>query len=199
MKKFILAAAAAAAMAMPAPAQAALTLVGKFTGNDCQGVPGGFDNCFASSLGTNNANGENKSFVVVKFNGTQEDGAFDPFDVTEVSDDFASITGGEFTFEIDGDFLDFTYNPGAGDPILHYISIKQGRSYALFYDSAPILGGSIDLDALGYNAISHITLFNSQGPAVPEPATWALLILGFGGVGGAMRSARKRRPVLNYI
>lgn len=30
---------------------------------------------------------------------------------------------------------------------------------------------------------------------VPEPATWALLIMGFGAVGGAMR-ARKRTPSL---
>lgn len=29
-------------------------------------------------------------------------------------------------------------------------------------------------------------------PAVPEPATWAMLLLGFGLVGGAMRSARRR-------
>lgn len=56
-----------------------------------------------------------------------------------------------------------------------------------------------------------ITLTNGQGfsdavlyqtsrvPAVPEPSAWALLILGFGVVGGALRSARKGRPALNYI
>ena len=30
-------------------------------------------------------------------------------------------------------------------------------------------------------------------PAVPEPATWAMMIGGFGMVGGAMRSARRKR------
>ena len=32
--------------------------------------------------------------------------------------------------------------------------------------------------------------------AVPEPSTWAMLILGFGAVGGALR--RRKRPALKY-
>lgn len=35
----------------------------------------------------------------------------------------------------------------------------------------------------------------TTAPAVPEPATWATMLLGFGLIGGAMRSAR-RRPKL---
>jgi hypothetical protein len=34
-------------------------------------------------------------------------------------------------------------------------------------------------------------------PGVPEPATWALMLLGFGGIGFAMR--RNRKPVLAHI
>jgi len=30
-----------------------------------------------------------------------------------------------------------------------------------------------------------------SGPAVPEPATWAMMLVGFGGLGAAMRSRRK--------
>ncbi len=39
--------------------------------------------------------------------------------------------------------------------------------------------------------------FNSVTPggAVPEPATWAMMILGFGLVGGAMRSARTQAKI----
>jgi hypothetical protein len=42
-----------------------------------------------------------------------------------------------------------------------------------------------DLDAIG------IANFR---PAVPEPATWVMMLGGFGLVGGAMRSARRRKP-----
>lgn len=37
----------------------------------------------------------------------------------------------------------------------------------------------------------------SIDPAVPEPATWAMMLLGFGGIGLAMR--RRRRPALAQI
>jgi hypothetical protein len=37
----------------------------------------------------------------------------------------------------------------------------------------------------------------SLTPAVPEPATWALMLLGFGGIGVSMR--RRRRPVLAQL
>ncbi|HET6969989.1 MAG TPA: PEPxxWA-CTERM sorting domain-containing protein, partial [Phenylobacterium sp.] len=30
------------------------------------------------------------------------------------------------------------------------------------------------------------------GNAIPEPTTWALMILGFGGAGAALRSSRRR-------
>lgn len=46
--------------------------------------------------------------------------------------------------------------------------------------------------------LSNLYVFNGQG-AVPEPGTWAMLILGFGLLGGALRGARKNRPALNYI
>jgi hypothetical protein len=38
--------------------------------------------------------------------------------------------------------------------------------------------------------------FNNPNPgAVPEPSTWAMLILGFFGVGAAIRSARRKQNV----
>jgi hypothetical protein len=39
------------------------------------------------------------------------------------------------------------------------------------------------------------TLAFAQAP-VPEPATWAMMIVGFGAIGGALRRARRRRPLL---
>lgn len=41
--------------------------------------------------------------------------------------------------------------------------------------------------------------FGSSGGAVPEPATWAMMLLGFGAVGGAVRHRRKGREARGAI
>ena len=38
-------------------------------------------------------------------------------------------------------------------------------------------------------------VLNGAVPAVPEPATWAMMLLGFGFVGGALRSAKRRQKL----
>jgi len=43
----------------------------------------------------------------------------------------------------------------------------------------------------------NLTSFSATTTAVPEPATWALMLLGFGGIGMAMR--RRRQPVLAQV
>jgi hypothetical protein len=45
----------------------------------------------------------------------------------------------------------------------------------------------------GFYVFDDVT-FNNVNSAVPEPATWALMILGFGAIGYALR----RRPAVNY-
>jgi hypothetical protein len=179
-----------------APAQAA-TLLGVFGGTDCTGK---FSDCFATQTGTNIADGLKKSSVVAKFNGSETDGVLAPFQLSEVSSHFGSVTGGEFTVSFGaGNVVSFTYAPGAGDPALHYFAIKQGRQYALFYDAAPILSGSVDMDTVGFAAgtdsFSHISFFNST--AVPEPGTWAMMILGFGLMGAGMRG--RRAPLIGRL
>ena len=44
----------------------------------------------------------------------------------------------------------------------------------------------------GYAVVDNVR-FGSVSAAVPEPATWALLLIGFGFIGGAMR-IRRRKP-----
>ena len=38
-------------------------------------------------------------------------------------------------------------------------------------------------------------VFSASAAAVPEPATWAMILLGFGFIGGTMRSAKRRQKV----
>jgi len=62
--------------------------------------------------------------------------------------------------------------------------------FNLFYS-----GGTYTLASAPIGQASY-TIANGNldiGAAVPEPATWALLLLGFGFVGGAMRSVRRRQ------
>lgn len=78
-------------------------------------------------------------------------------------------------------------------------------------------GNNIDGDAnnitafwlldLGNTTTNTITLANGQGssnaqifstgmPAVPEPATWAMMLLGFGGIGAAMRRSPRKTALM---
>jgi hypothetical protein len=39
----------------------------------------------------------------------------------------------------------------------------------------------------------------SGRPALPEPATWAMMLLGFGGIGMAMRRSKRRSSTLLQV
>jgi hypothetical protein len=52
---------------------------------------------------------------------------------------------------------------------------------------------SFELDNINYGS-DHV---GANGPAAPEPATWAMMILGFAGV-GFMAYRRKSRPALRF-
>ena len=46
---------------------------------------------------------------------------------------------------------------------------------------------------------SNVVLLQNTGGAVPEPATWAMMLLGFGGIGFAMRRGRKQNGRLLQV
>ena len=70
------------------------------------------------------------------------------------------------------------------------------------------LGSAVSANGSGFafpDRINTITTGGRFGPnfefsvaGVPEPATWAMLILGFGVIGGAMRSARRQTVRITY-
>jgi len=60
--------------------------------------------------------------------------------------------------------------------------------------------GVLQLNFIGTDWASNSTA-NIQletASAVPEPATWAMMLLGIGAVGGAMRSRRRQRVSVTY-
>ena len=193
---FMMALIAAATAAVPAlPAQAAPTLVGTFSGNQCTG--GGITTCYAT--GTTAGTG---LLTQVGPNGTPVAGGSPGI---LGLDNTGTMTGFTDSLSTDANghtILNYSYT---GSEMATYFGIFQGGSavgcsgdgcfnntYLLFYDPAGFTSGSFDLSALFNNAgVSHVDLFDHGGGTVPEPATWALMLLGFGGIGFAMRRGQR--------
>ena len=86
-----------------------------------------------------------------------------------------------------------TYNDG--DPALQVFLTYPAGGGALYNGGfgsssvgsyfSPTCGGEI----CGYPLSGAVTL--GLGSAVPEPATWAMMLVGFGGLGAAMRTRRR--------
>lgn len=76
-----------------------------------------------------------------------------------------------------------------------FIAIKGGNSFALYRTTGS--SGTWSTSALvngGGNTpgLSHLVFFGTLAAAVPEPSTWALMILGFGVAGASMRQRKAR-------
>ena len=59
-------------------------------------------------------------------------------------------------------------------------------------------GSSVFFDVTGTSGNDGSAIFDITTSAVPEPATWALMIIGFGLVGAGVRSRRKPIVQLTY-
>jgi len=121
--------------------------------------------------------------------------------VATLTVDFTGSVNG-LTFEVSGDDADsstlsvaYTTTSGAG--VFNFGAFDGTFNTAHLVDMSAISNltqlvlTSDDPAGLAYN---RFTFTPNGGGAVPEPATWALLILGFGAVGAAMR----RRTTLAY-
>ncbi len=104
------------------------------------------------------------------------------------------LVGPDLTATASGLFWDFSdTNPGGLD--FQNPGPGSGINFACFNNGTSLCSGvasSIGVATTGaqvngfYEGVVQIAT-----AAVPEPATWALMLVGFGGVGLAMRSRRK--------
>lgn len=77
--------------------------------------------------------------------------------------------------------------------LVQFVAVKADGYFRLYQLAAPASSGSWSTLNIPFStaphALSHLDFYTSA--AIPEPASWAMLITGFGFVGGL---ARRRRP-----
>lgn len=207
MTKHLLAAASAAAfsIALAAPAQAAIyTTEAAFTAAN----PGATTVAFGAVTGGYQAEGTFYAQDGVDFTGTNlalvdttlwgsQNSLLDDTYGGFIGAQFAATGAVGFYFASGfngGDLIDLTFLNGA--TTLFSTGTAGGGVYSGFTffgidDIGSITGFRLDSAANpgGFPSLGAISFADTAG-AVPEPATWALLILGFGVVGGAMRRRR---------
>jgi hypothetical protein len=71
---------------------------------------------------------------------------------------------------------------------------KDAYVSAIYFGVGSSVGGGYHTFA--DNVVAGGTTYNFETAAVPEPATWGLMILGFGVAGGAIRSQRRRQAAV---
>jgi len=187
--KLIATACAAAAFAIATPAAASTVVVGScdsVTDGDAQG-------CLFS--GNINENPDPTNVNSYKNAEAAYNALMDP-DITlnwiTASDapdfgNFGSITGGggtSGTFDLTG------WN-------IEYFAVKYGNQFTLYEYLGTDGTGSWATNA--QQGLSHIAFFGTPGNSVPEPATWAMMLMGFGAAGTALRRSRRKDSRLLQI
>jgi hypothetical protein len=88
-------------------------------------------------------------------------------------------------FGVDGNMIEFAANNAGGE---------VGRSFFYFQPGAFGANGTYNTIIFGSDQAATLTVSGIGGgggpPPIPEPATWAMLIAGFGLTGAAMRRRR---------
>ena len=99
----------------------------------------------------------------------------------------------------------FTLTDGVIFSLTNITSIDRSVSNILTFQGTGSFSGTLGGDIINPSQGSFVfttqggslTTFSATAVAVPEPATWALMLLGFAGIGVTLR--RRRRPALAQI
>ncbi|URD60423.1 PEPxxWA-CTERM sorting domain-containing protein [Sphingomonas sp. KRR8] len=214
MRKFTSIAISAAALGIAAvatPAQAAITLcsngAGCLSGTTNVNLNAYPDTGSASVTGTVGIGGPLVTF-------TSTDGLLDtnPGAATVFRAGFSPNSGPlltQLTFTVAGGFTAAEFNLENGSPRSFIVTLIDTFDVATQITLTNANGSNIfnitgnspgqvftsasfsTTDGAGFNDLKQLRLVLAPG-AVPEPGTWALMLLGFGGMGMAMRRSRRQ-------
>jgi hypothetical protein len=115
--------------------------------------------------------------------------AFPDASFTQVFSGKAMLVNGRLDFDLS---TAFNYNPAQGNLVLTIKDFDLGSGGNLFLDTDKNVGvTNMRMSAYPYDLNQGlVTGFNDKAAAVPEPATWAMMIGGFGLAGAALRRRR---------
>lgn len=80
-----------------------------------------------------------------------------------------------------------------GAPLRTFSILLPSTSYASLLDGSAVL--ALTQTSGNFIRLGTPTLRVDFLPAVPEPATWAMMLIGFGAIGASMRSRRRLRAL----
>ena len=86
-----------------------------------------------------------------------------------------------------GGYAEYDYSTGSQILLNSYIPNYAGGQLSVYADGTDVTS------AQGVDDDLTFASYVDTSAGVPEPATWALMILGFGGIGAALRTNRRRR------
>ncbi len=210
--KLLVAAASALVLSIAGPASAASVLVGSYTLDQTSfgtgfGVHSDGTQSGPSISGEVNTDGSDVNFSTTSGNlnitGSGEatvygDPGLENLLVTfakswsAITFNFSNLdkTTSNFTLLVNGTSL-FSVTPNLGDLACSFCVIDGGENK--FTVSGP------GINSLAFNfapAVENAKQFRVEGvvgtPGVPEPATWAMMIMGFGAVGSMVRHSRRK-------
>ncbi len=104
------------------------------------------------------------------------------------------------------DYVHFAYDTAANDFVVDpntcgfagcgfsssLSAINSSGTFGYFFNGAP--GSYAEYQTGTVGSMDSLTI--SAGGGVPEPATWAMMLVGFGGLGAAMRLSRRKQAAV---